>query len=216
MKIYRYILIFALLLTLNNCFSQSNDALENYYKSNGLIIKTNPIIPFYNEFLYTGEYRIIAERNLFGKHSIQLGAGYLGKSVFLLAAEEAEDIKTIARGAKVYIAYKYYLISKDNNINGLYISPLFTYSTVKISTAQLNTVNYHIRGIKRKIHFHVGFQKTFSSNFTFDVFTGIAYKNSEYLENDISSSKVLKTEDFEIFPNRAFFDIGFNIGLSIK
>ena len=131
--------------------------------------------------------------------------------------------KFIVRGFRVQASRKYYFSQFDDKLdssedmapNGFYISPHFSFSSAKIDMQYFQVYDIWIRATQFNASILIGGQG-FLGNFTLDVFTGLGYKQNEWIER-FSPTQILIIDPDDLALPRTYsgpikFSLGFNIG----
>jgi hypothetical protein len=163
------------------------------------IIKFAPLGLIHGSMPFTVESRLSYERVLGRRSSVAAGASYLGtnyafsligsfalsaaiSSAFTLSGHPAivwTQTSIRSQGARYQLQYKYYFGVKSRAPEGWYLSPHFSYTTVdytfrvKDLDAQVNAKTKN-----RNYNLLVGYQKVLGRHFTFDVFSGLGYRDN--------------------------------------
>lgn len=153
-------------------------------------IKTNPLSALGGPFWLlvvplTGEYKVLFEAALTDKSSIQVGAGYIGPSVFLnldeLTSEDNEGggisgIKT--NGFRVQGMYKLFLSRNLKAPNGFYIGPHISYANAQLTSKENS--NDYIKATKINLNGVFGYQLITAGGFTLDIYTGLGFVSKKW------------------------------------
>lgn len=149
-----------------------------------LILKTSPTaIIGGGVFLFTAEYRMLAEITTGRKSSQQFGISYLSKSLFLYAAERSpQNVHgTIYKvdGWKVQYTFKYYLIGRRHHAPyGFYTGPLISYANAHVAMdlkRQYRDTYYDFRNFS--MNGIIGVQMGKMNRLTVDLYAGLGYRN---------------------------------------
>ncbi|NSW93982.1 MAG: DUF3575 domain-containing protein [Bacteroidales bacterium] len=181
-------------------------------------IKTNPLSALGGPFWLlvvplTGEYKVLFEAAVGEKSSFQVGAGYLGPSVFLnldeLTANEGETggvsgIKT--SGFRVQGMYKYFLSRNLKAPNGFYVGPHASFANAQLISK--DNSNDYIKATKININGVFGYQLITAGGFTLDIYTGLGFVSRKW---DTSEEGTNWTDDLA---NKSTINVpfGFSFG----
>lgn len=159
-------------------------------------IKTNPLSALGGPFWLivvplTGEYKVLFEAAVGEKSSLQVGAGYLGPSVFLnldeLTSDEEENgisgIKT--SGFRVQGMYKYFLSRNLKAPNGFYVGPHVSFANAQL-TSKENSSDY-IKATKINFNGVFGYQLITSGGFTLDIYTGLGFVSKKWDTSEVGT-----------------------------
>ena len=83
-----------------------------------------------------------------------------------------------SRGARYQLQYKYYFGAKSLAPEGWYLSPHFSYTTVDY-TFRVKDLDAQVtaKATNRNYNLLVGYQNVLGRHFTFDMFTGLGYRD---------------------------------------
>lgn len=178
------------------------------------IIKTNPFPMLWGPIPFTNEYRLVYERAITPKSSIQITGAYIGKSPFTTiierfsANELDEDINIKVNGFRVQALYKFYLLDNNNAPEGLYIGPGFSFATAKLGNTG-STTDY-VNAYYTNLSAIGGYQFIAGKHFAFDIFAGVGLKYNRYNFNvDPNNSDFTFNRLSWVGPK---FTLGFNMG----
>jgi len=210
-----YISFFIILFS--TCYSQ--DSENNYdageFKSDN-ILKTNPLAIIWGTIPYTAEYRLVLESFTAPKQSLQLGASYLGKSFILRIIEKQDtnmyDLDLIVKGFRFQFAYKYYF-NREKQDFGFYSGPLFSYSMAKFTNVYYKNSDEYIRATYINYNIIAGYQTKIMDTFTFDIFTGLGYRDNYWIEKYNQTVSTLDDSDMYVYDIPLKIIFGFNIGI---
>ena len=224
MRMVKHIILFLIVFVFQNTiiFSQTKNINpeRNKHKTN-VIIKTNPLSMIWGSVPLTSEFRIIVESAISRNQSLQIGASYLGKSPVLFAQEKTDSnlvnnhIKFVVYGYRIQLSYKFYL---TNNLfyysapKGLYVSPLFSYSSANFTDKYLKTFKNYINATYINYNLIFGYQNIIKDKFTYDIFSGAGYRQNKWYDHFSQSYKSLNDDDLYLLKKHLNIIFGFNIG----
>ncbi|MBN2681417.1 MAG: hypothetical protein JXR58_02840 [Bacteroidales bacterium] len=206
--------IFLFVANILNISAQEQEVYKVSYNLNNNILKTNPLTPLWGPINLTGEYRIALETRISMKQSIQIGASYLDKSLFLLANEdeiyEDDEPRLIIRGFRFQLAYRIYLIKND--FTGWYFSPMASYASAKFSYPGYID-KYFLLCIHGNVNFLLGYQYEMAGGLYLDVFGGLGIRQNVWQEYYIGNQNIIDSpEDFYPYSGNLKISLGFNVG----
>lgn len=189
-----------------------------YYQP--LVLKTSPTAFLWGGiFPFTSEYRFMIEINSGRKQSEQLSLSWLGKGLFVRAANGFlnQDIDVI--GWRIQYAHKFYLIGRNKFAPyGFYVAPLISYANAHISSgkksynrgAYLDFRHLNINGI-------VGIQLGKLHRLTFDAYAGLGYRKNKVFYHYANGRLVpYDTNEFGDLYNISLNAVfGINLGYSL-
>lgn len=225
-KLIKALIIFVLLLIAQNLSAQyrsyepnsdQNGIQPGYYKYS--MLKTNPFPVLYGHIPMTSEYRLIYETAFAPRHSINIGAAYMGKNIIIPDAISSDYIsdpaEISAEGYRLILNYRFIYNRNDIAPSGMYLGPEISYAKMEfediIPNDKKNTATVK--------HFYAilkwGYQGRINGNFFFDLFAGAGYKNNSF-ENELNGTNRNVFEAGSIiydFPIK--LSLGFNMGILI-
>lgn len=219
------ILLLIIGLSSPNSFAQkmATDSLEykarvSYPLDYTGVLKTNPLSMVWGSIPFTAEFMALYEFVSAPQQASQVGISYISKSPILKALEDSvQDLKLItANGVRFQLSHRFYFLkSYDYAPRGLYISPQFSYATVKISTKHLSSRDVYIRITQVNSNLLVGWQWINDMDFTLDVFGGLGYKNNIWEEHNSQTTIALNNDEFgPYYSGNVKISIGFHMGLA--
>jgi hypothetical protein len=181
------------------------------------IIKTSPFCPFYSQIPATGEYRLVAEYMLNRNQSMQFGASYLTRSVFLVLYQNMQtnngsNNNIAMNGYRVQGAYKYYFLNRKFRPEGLYLALHGSFASVKAN----------FRGYQNDYqllqHFNlnllIGGQVIIRNRVSIETFMGMGFKNNSYIGRARTGYEVLAFDELpSIYFSHFKISTGINIGI---
>lgn len=226
--VYKIILFVVLnFFCILNCNAQYNDTITNIsvkklsdIKNPGVtIIKTNPFIPLWGAIPYTGEYRIVLETMTDSRQSLQFGASYLDKSLYIALIDDTLFNPGLSMlsfaGYRIQGAYKFYLQKNKKPLRGIYVGPLVSWSVADVSHKQNPNFHNYVRITHFNANFISGCQFVIN-RFAIDVFYGLGYKKNVWYERNTSQNySIINTDELGFLYNSHLkLILGFNMGLA--
>jgi len=224
MIIVKHLILFLIVLVFQNTilFSQiKNEKSKQYKLKNNFIIKTNPLTMIGGSIPLTSEFRIVFESAISRNQSLQIGASYLGKSPILYYYEKNDssyiknNIKFVVYGFRIQLSYKFYITNKLFNCyapKGLYVSPLFSYSSANFTDKYNKTFNNYINATYINYNLIFGYQNTIKDKFVYDLFAGGGYRQNKWYRHVSQSYKSLDDDGLYLLNRNLNIILGFNIG----
>lgn len=184
-------LMLILLLIINVGYAQETDSIfvqpkklktfkESYRsaKQNN-VIKFSPVAPFVGQIPVAGELRVVYERFVTHNNSITIGGSLNYISIpykIMEAIVDTSGIRLQLWGGRGQIGYRYYVLKSIDAPQGLWIGPIASYNYARISNKNGNKsyTDYHYINAG----FLVGYQVYIKSNWYFEGFTGLGYRNN--------------------------------------
>ncbi|HDJ32752.1 MAG TPA: hypothetical protein ENF21_01450 [Bacteroidetes bacterium] len=127
----------------------------------------------------TGEYKVLFEAKTFKKQSLQVGASYLGPSVFVSALKnelgDSADVDVGVNGFRGQLWYKFFLTRDSDGPSGFYASPHFSLASARIENK--NEPDDYVNATKLNIHGVLGYQLITRGGFVLDIFTGLGFRD---------------------------------------
>ena len=141
-KLIKALIIFVLLLIAQNLSAQyrsyepnsdQNGIQPGYYKYS--MLKTNPFPVLYGHIPMTSEYRLIYETAFAPRHSINIGAAYMGKNIIIPDAISSDYIsdpaEISAEGYRLILNYRFIYNRNDIAPSGMYLGPEISYAKME-------------------------------------------------------------------------------------
>ena len=182
------------------------------------LIKTSIFSPFTWQLPFTGEYRLLGEFMTTKNQSVQLGASYLTRSLFLVMLQNAPSNsggdKISMNGYRVQAAYKFYLVNSKMRPEGIFIALHSSFATQRIHFKD------YPDDYQTMTHFNVnlliGGQFVIANRISMEGFMGPGYKNNSYGSYARPGYEVMNFS--ELFPTLKWnfkFNLGMNIGIAL-
>lgn len=181
------------------CFSQEDFFPEKIDITNsyGLILKTYPLRWFWGSTPLSGEYGLCLERKMNSRSSVQGSLAYSGKGLIMMSVEDLVtdpgDPKITFSGYRAEFSYRLYL-NKNDKLTGFYISPNLSYCMTRYSTKQARQQGSYIQAQHLDFSGVAGWQAVFD-NLSFEVFTGLTYRQRHWSEKYTQTSFAISEED---------------------
>ncbi|MBI2966577.1 MAG: hypothetical protein HYY40_02025 [Bacteroidetes bacterium] len=201
-----FILLITIQLSGGFVFSQFQDSLKDRFKERQPflnVLKINPLPIVWGSVPFTSEYRVVLEYVTGSQQSSQVSIAYLAKNwMFKLDTSVAAE-GLIIRGFRFQGTFKFYMNNSmpvlANLINdnpyaplGPYLAPHVSFATAKITYDYWNSRYYYIRGNQFNVALLAGYQFTILNVIAVDLFTGLGYKNNEWITRE--ANKITKID----------------------
>lgn len=199
------------------------------------IIKTNPTAILIGVMpIVTSEYRLLFEFPSGPFQSSQMGFSYLGKSPFIRYIENdtlkknpnAYRLKMQISGFRFQASYRFFVNKWMESLGlsseplyspkGFYVSPHISYASAKITYKFANQYDIYYRVNHFNVNMLFGCQFTLFRKFAVDMYTGLGYKQNQWIEHNQNVVKTVQPpKDFDIpgYFSPVKFNIGMNFGL---
>lgn len=215
------LIILATLATISIVNAQRNTGAAGAYELPKHIIKTNFLPMLAGPIPFTNEYRLVYEQKTGLRSSVQISGAYLGKSPFFNLFEKyaidslGNGVRLGIGGGRVQLAYKFYLLKKQEAPKGFYIGPNLSVAFAKMKNK--NNPEDYVTALYSNASLMAGYQFIIGDHFAFDLFTGLGVKYNHYgISADINNNN---NSDF-------YFDrlnwvgpkfwLGFNLGYAFQ
>lgn len=217
-KQLKYLALIWIILGLVQALKAQTEHLPIHHikDSTSSIIKTNPFAILWGPIPFTAEYRLVYEAKVFKGQSILIGGSLLGKSMMLTMAELIDttmqyQAKTVVRGFRLQLEYRFYFKNKYDGRWGYYLTPHFSFSK-----AQFTDDYYRLQGYATEFRYLdygliAGNQNVIGKS-ALDIWFGLGYKKN--IAYWIQPNKIEEIEDFESFSPDVKFYFGFNFGIA--
>jgi len=152
-------------------------------KANTVKIGLIPLLV--GEIPYCGEIRVTYEHPITHNQSLLFGLSYNypGALLLLASATSGSGISDFSwRGGRLMLGYRWYPLKKSDAPKGFYIGPYFSGNLLKVTDKQDHTIYETMYYLNASMI--VGEQVLAHNGFTFDVFTGVGYKDDFIAHSD--------------------------------
>lgn len=187
-----------------------------------MVLKTNPSLWLGGPIPSTGEYKISMETAIGLKHSVQIGASFLTKSLITLLVEalQPDSLNTQSytiKGYRFQFSYKFYPFGKYKNApEGFFIGPHISYSKAYFHINQTSPKYSDYSATYANIAVIFGYQFIANDKIVIEIFQGLGYRDNR-LRDEYSGKeeKLNYNPDYTPIPGDLKIYFGANIGLNL-
>jgi hypothetical protein len=187
------------------------------------VLKTNPLAMLQGPIPLTNEFRLVSEIVVAPTQSSEIGISLLGKSVFYSLFDTVTGPpKIIVSGFRFQISHRFYfnqplralqIYVPEYAPQGLYIGPLFSYSTARFTDSFNSRFDRYYRITHTNLNLIFGYQHITPSNITFDFFTGFGYKENNWIFHSPSAITNVSMDDmWPYYRSNLKLIFGWNVG----
>jgi len=195
------LVIFVLFAFMANTFSQIEDFDYKPENTFGSIVKISPLSFYWGSVPLTGEYGLGLEYKAGIKSSIELKGAYVTKGILYLLIEselyEPNEPRLTMNGFRFQFDYRYYP-TKKGAFKGLFVAPLFSYTTVNFSDEISKQSGYYLKVNHFEYALIAGYQFIFG-RFAMEAYAGIKYRDIHWVENSYSGVSTISLDELGDF-----------------